>query len=127
MDSNIYETIIQGNALMSITARKAQEECDNPEKVKFYAGELRKTVQSLRQISESKFSPEGKQSYYGLLSEIDDIASQLADECDNPDNVMILTGRTKGLFYLIGEVLHGERPEIRGKSFLETIKERFKK
>lgn len=127
MTPSIYETISQGNALMSITARKAQEECDNPEKVKFYASELRKTVLSLRQISESQFSPEGKQSYFGILSEIDDIASRLAKECDDPDNVMILTGRTKGLFYLIGEVLHGERPEIRGKSFWETIKERFKK
>lgn len=127
MTPSIYETISQGNALMSITARKAQEECDNPEKVKFYAGELRKNVQSLRQISESQFSPEGKQSYYGLLSEIDNIASQLANECDNPDNVMILTGRMKGSFYQIGEVLHDECPEIRGKSFWETIKERFKK
>lgn len=127
MPPSLYETISQGNALMSITARKAQEECDNPEKVKVYASELRKTVLSLQKISESQFSPDGKQSYYRLLSEIDNIASQLANECDNPDNVMILTGRMKGPFYQIGEVLHDECPEIRGKSFWETIKERFKK
>ena len=36
-------------------------------------------------------------------------------------------GNLKTLFIQLGEVLEGERPEIRGKSFWETIKERFKK
>ena len=128
MTPSLYETISQGSTLMSITARKAQEECDNPEKVKFYAEELQKTVKSLLKVPDDNFTSEGVQRYKTVLSEIDTAAKQLSEKCNDSENVMEITGRDlKPLFIQLGDILKSERPEIRGKSFWETIKEHFKK
>ncbi len=128
MSPSLYEIISQGGSLMSIIAAKAQQEKENPENVKRYAGELKKTVSTLRKVNTEEFSVEGKQRLKGILSEIDDVASQLADECDDSKTVMHLTGgELKFLLSQFGDLLKSERPEIRGKSFWESIKERFKK
>lgn len=128
MTPSLYQIISQGGSLMSIIAAKAQQEKDNPENVKRYAGELKRAVSALLKVNDDELSVEGKQRFKGILSEIDDVASQLADECDDPQTVMHLTGgELKSLLSQFGDLLKSERPEIRGKSFWESIKERFKK
>lgn len=128
MTPSLYEIISQGGSLMSIIAANARQEKDNPENVKRYAGEPKRTVSTLLKVNTDELSVEVKQRFKGILSEIDDTASQLADECDDPRTVMHLTGgELKSLLTQFGDLLKSERPEIRGKGFWESIKERFKK
>lgn len=128
MPPSLYEIISQGGSLMNVIVAKAQQEQENPENVKRYAGELKRTVSTLLKVNTDEFSAEGRQRFKGILSEIDDAASQLADECDDPQTVMHLTGgELKSLLTQFGDLLKSERPEIRGKGFWESIKERFKK
>lgn len=128
MTPSLYEIISQGGSLMNIIAAKMQQEKDNPENVKRYAGELKRTVSTLLKVNTNEFSVEGRQRFKGILSEINNVASQLADGCDAPETVMHLTGgELKSLLTQFGDLLKSERPEIRGKGFWESIKERFKK
>ena len=128
MDSELYNIISQGISLMNVIAAKAQQENDNFENVKFYAGELQRSVRSLSKVQECEFSPEGWRQYNTILSEINDTASELAECCEDSESVRQLTGgNLKILLNQLGEVLDGERPEIRGKSFWKSLKERFGK
>lgn len=127
MPPSLYETLMQGSALMSITARKAQEQKDNPEKVKFYARELQKTVKSFQKVPDNNFTSDGVQRYKTVLSEIDAAARQLSEKCNDSESIMEITGNNlKSLLIQLGDILKSERPEIRGKSFWERLKERFK-
>lgn len=126
MTPELYTIISQGISLMNVITAKAQRENDNPESVKFYASELQRSVDSLLKVHEAEFSLEGWQQYNSTLSEISDTASELAECCDDSESVMQLTGgNLKTLLIQLGEVLEGERPEIRDKSFFERMKERF--
>ncbi len=128
MDPELYTIISQGISLMNVITAKSQQENHNPESIKLYAGELQRSVRSLLKVQECEFSPEGWRQYNATLSEINDTASELAECCEDSKSVRQLTGgNLKTLLIQLGEVLEGERPEIRGKSFLETIKGRFKK
>ena len=113
---------------MSITVRKVQEQKDNPPKVKFYAGELQKAVKSLLKVPDDNFTSEGIKRYKTVLSEIDAAAMQLSEKCNDFESVIEITGGDlKPLLIHLGDVLKSEHPEILGKSFWETIKDRFKK
>ena len=128
MTPELYTIISQGISLMNVIAAKAQQENDNSENVKFYAVELQRSVSSLLKVQECEFSPEGWQQYTAILSKINDTASELAECCEDSESVRQLTGgNLKTLLSQLGKVLEGERPEIRGKSFFERIKERFGK
>ena len=126
MDPELYNIISQGISLMNVITARAQRENDNPESVKFNASELQRSVDSLLKVHEAEFSLEGWQQYNSTLSEINNTASELAECCEDSESVMQLTGgNLKTLLVQLGEVLEGERPEIRGKSFFERLKERF--
>ena len=128
MDPELYTIISQGISLMNVITAKAQQENHNPESVKLYSGELQRSVRLLLKVHDEEFSSEGWRRYNAILSEINDAASELAECCEDSESVRQLTGgNLKTLLIQLGEVLEDERPEIRGKSFLETIKERFKK
>lgn len=126
MDPELYTIISQGISLMNVIAAKAQQDNYNPESVKLCSGELQRSVRSLLKVHEEEFSSEGWRRYNATLSEINDTAMELAEDCQDPTAVMQLTGgNLKTLLIQLGEVLEGERPEIRGKSFFERMKERF--
>jgi hypothetical protein len=126
MDPELYNIISQGISLMNVLAAKAQQENHNPESVKIYAGELQRSVRSLLKVHEEEFSPEGWRRYNATLSEINNTVAELAKCCEDSESVRQLTGgNLKTLLSQLGEVLEGERPEIRGKSFFERLKERF--
>lgn len=126
MPPELYTIISQGISLMNVIAAKAQQDNNNPESVKLCSGELQRSVRSLLKVQECEFSPKGWQQYTAILSEINGTASELAECCEDSESVRQLTGgNLKTLLVQLGEVLEGERPEIRGKSFFERIKERF--
>ena len=128
MSPSLYEIISQGGSLLSAIAAKMQQEKDDSESVKEYAAELGRAANSLLKAHSDEFTPDGWCKYENTLTEINGIASQLADECDDPQTVMHLTGgELKSLLTQFGDLLKSERPEIRGKSFFESIRERFKK
>lgn len=128
MTPSLYQIISQGGSLLSAIAAKMQQEKDDSESVKEYAAELGRAANSLLKAHSDEFTPDGWCKYENTLTEINGIASQLAEECENPDRVMHLTGgELKSLLSQFGDLLKNERPEVRGKSFWESIKERFKK
>lgn len=111
---------------MNIITAKTQDEKDNPESVKLYSVELQRSVSSLLKVQECEFSTEGWRQYNAILSEINDTAEELAECCEDSESVRQLTGgNLKTLLIQLGEVLEGERPEIRGKGFFERLRERF--
>ena len=128
MTTNLYTIILQGISLMNVITANMQMKKDNPERVKYYAGELQRSVLSLQNVQESDFSFDGWRQYNAILSEINDRAAELAECCEDSESVMQLTGgNLKTLLLQLGDILKNERPEIRGKSFWEKLKERFGK
>ena len=128
MTPSLYEIITQGSTLLSAIAAKMQQGKDDSESVKEYAGELRQAANTLLKAHSNEFTPNGWNQYENILSEINRVGSQLAEECEDSDAVMQLTGgELKSLLTQLGSLLKSERPEIRGKSFWESVKEHFKK
>lgn len=128
MSPNYYNTLLQGLSMLNAVAASAQNFKDNPEEVRKRANTVNDVAQIFQNANSEEFSPENWQQFHQHSLQLGETAQLLAEECQKPTAVMQLTGgNLKTLLLQLGDILKNERPEIRGKSFWEKMKERFGK
>ena len=128
MSPNYYNTLLQGLSMLNAVVAGAQTYKDNPDEVKRRANAVKNVAQIFQEATPEEFKPEAWQQFRQLSTQLADTAQQLAEECDNPQQVMRLTGgNLKQIILQIKDVASKETERPHGPSIVETIKKLFKK
>lgn len=128
MSPNYYNTLLQGLSMLNAVVAGAQTYKDNPDEVKRRANAVKDVAQIFQDTNTEEFKPEAWLQFRRLSTQLADTAQQLADDCDNSEQVMQLTdGNLKQIILQIKEVASKETERPHGPSVVETIKKLFKK
>lgn len=128
MSPNYYNTLLQGLSMLNAVVAGAQTYKDNPDEVKRKANTIKDVAQIFQGANSGEFKPDAWQQFRQLSTQLADTAQQLANECDNSEQVMQLTdGNLKQIILQIKEVASKETERPHGPSVVETIKKLFKK
>lgn len=128
MSPNYYNTLLQSLSMLNAVVAGAQTYKDNPDEVKRKANAIKDVAQIFQGANSGEFKPDAWQQFRLLSTQLADTAQQLAEECDNPEQVMRLTsGNLKQIILQIKDVASKETERPHGLSVIETIKAIFKK
>lgn len=128
MSPDFYNIILQSLSMLNAVVAGAQTYKDNPEEVKRKANAINDVAQIFQDANSEEFKPGAWQQFRQLSTQLADTAQQLANECDNPEQVMRLTGgNLKQIILQIKDVASKETERPHGPSIVETIKKLFKK
>lgn len=128
MSPDFYNIILQSLSMLNAVVAGAQTYKDNPEEVKRKANAINDVAQIFQDANPEEFKPGAWQQFRQLSTQLADTAQQLANECDNPEQVMRLTGgNLKQIILQIKDVASKETERPHGLSVIETIKAIFKK
>ncbi|MBR6062599.1 MAG: hypothetical protein IKP54_00345 [Bacteroidales bacterium] len=128
MSPDFYNIILQGLSMLNAVVAGAQTYKDNPDEVKRRANAVKDVAQIFQDTNTEEFKPEAWLQFRRLSTQLADTAQQLAEECDNPEQVMRLTsGNLKQIILQIKDVASKETERPHGLSVIETIKAIFKK
>jgi hypothetical protein len=128
MSPDYYNTLLQALSLLNVAAAGAQDHKEHPDGVRNRANTMQEVAQLFQNANPNEFKPETWQRFRQLAARLGDTAQQLAEECQDPTAVMQLTGgNLKQIILQLKEVASEETERPHGASFLESIKERFRR
>lgn len=149
MQPQTYIQLLEILTCMGVYNARVYNFKDNPKEVAQCAGGLKEMAEDLRHLGAKSFNPALWQLYCAelhgdkpvdiasselqseawrqilqILPRIVSTAALLEGKCQDPETVAHITARElKPLLNQCNELLDSERTEIRGKSFLERVKE----
>ena len=152
MQPKTYTQLLEILTCMMVYTGRVYNNKDNSEEVAKCAKGFKEMAEDVQQLGNRTFNPALWQQYcaelYGdkpidiaamelqsgawqqikqNMFQIAATAAVLEENCQDPEKVAhIAAHELKPLLNQCEDLLNNERPEIRGKSFLERLKERFK-